>query len=69
MKIVTAVQSPEIDRPKYGARIVDAGVLAMRFEMDQLDSWAQSQILQLLQLSSSSRKENWNQDQITKLAL
>ncbi|KDN49111.1 hypothetical protein RSAG8_02464, partial [Rhizoctonia solani AG-8 WAC10335] len=68
-KIITAAQSPDIDRPRYGARIMDAGVLAMRFGMDQLDSWAQSQILQLLKFSPSSRKENWNQDQIMKLAL
>ncbi|CAE6435320.1 unnamed protein product [Rhizoctonia solani] len=69
IKLLTAAQSSNVDRPKYGARIMDAGILAMRFGMDQLDSWAQSQILQLLQLSHSSRKENWDQDQITKLAL
>ncbi|CAE7172241.1 unnamed protein product, partial [Rhizoctonia solani] len=68
-KITTVAQSPDIDRPRYGARIVDAGVLAMRFGMDRLDSWAQSQISQLLKLSPSSRKESWSQDQIVKLAL
>lgn len=64
IKITTAAQSPKINRPKYGARIMDAGVLATRFGMDQLDSWAQSQILQLLKLSPASRQQGWGDNEI-----
>ncbi|KAG8731774.1 hypothetical protein FRC11_002379 [Ceratobasidium sp. 423] len=69
IKIITAAQTSEVDRPKYGGRILDAGVLAMRFGMDQLDSWAQSQIFQLLETSPQTHKENWSQDFLIKLAL
>jgi hypothetical protein len=47
---------------------VDAGMLAARFGMNNLDSWAQTQILKLIQLSKSTPKENWDGETLVALA-